>query len=163
MGKGRGLNMTVTTGIGAERRAQLSTGPIARLERMIEIRGVEDAILKLFADGHVRGSTHTTQGQEAVSVALASVLETSDLLTCTYRGHAMALALGMTAEAVLGEVLGRTVGSIGGDGRSAARALLFFRWLLLVRHGRWGSPLEGPPGGARPRPLWPRLASRPCA
>ena len=118
VGKGRGLNMTVTTGIGAERRAQLSTGPIARLERMIEIRGVEDAILKLFADGHVRGSTHTTQGQEAVSVALASVLETSDLLTCTYRGHAMALALGLTAESVLGEVLGRTVGSIGGVGGS---------------------------------------------
>lgn len=110
--------MTTTAGITSQRRSELSTGPLARLERMIEIRGVEDAILKLFADGLVRGSTHTTQGQEAVSVALASVLEPTDRLTCTYRGHAMALALGMAPESVLGEVLGRTIGSIGGVGGS---------------------------------------------
>jgi pyruvate dehydrogenase E1 component alpha subunit len=96
----------------------LFTGPLARLERMLEIRGVEDAILRLFADGLVRGSTHTTQGQEAVSVALASVLDPADMVTCTYRGHATALALGLTPESVLGEVLGRTTGSIGGIGGS---------------------------------------------
>jgi len=101
-----------------DRRAYIAEGPIERLERMLEIRSVEDAIIELFVEGRVRGSTHTTQGQEAVSVALASVLNPSDLVACTYRGHATAMALGMTPEQVLGEVLGRRIGSIGGVGGS---------------------------------------------
>lgn len=110
--------MTTMATATLQRREALSSGPVARLERMLEIRGVEDAILELFAEGHVRGSTHTTQGQEAVSVALASVLGPRDRVTCTYRGHAAALALGMTPESILGEVLGRVTGSIGGVGGS---------------------------------------------
>jgi pyruvate dehydrogenase E1 component alpha subunit len=53
-----------------------------------------------------------------VSVALASVLAPTDLVTCTYRGHATALALGILPEKVLGEVLGRQIGNIGGIGGS---------------------------------------------
>ncbi|HSJ29304.1 MAG TPA: thiamine pyrophosphate-dependent dehydrogenase E1 component subunit alpha [Acidimicrobiia bacterium] len=91
---------------------------VARLERMIEIRRVEEAIQKMFAEGLVKGSTHTCQGQEAVSVAVAAVARPDDVVTCTYRGHGHALALGMTPVQVMGEVLGRTVGSIGGVGGS---------------------------------------------
>src|SRR5690606_31953076 len=65
-----------------------------------------------------KGSTHTCQGQEAVSVALASVTSPNDAVTCTYRGHGHALALGMTPTEVMGEVLGRRSGSIGGVGGS---------------------------------------------
>jgi len=110
--------VTILSSPALDRRAHIADGPVERLERMLEIRSVEDAILELFAEGRVRGSTHTTQGQEAVSVALASVLEPGDLVTCTYRGHATALALGMTPEQVLGEVLGRQIGSVGGVGGS---------------------------------------------
>ena len=110
--------MIAKADIALSRRSSLSGGPLPRLERMLEIRSVEETILKLFADGLVRGSTHTTQGQEAVSVALASALQPTDLVTCTYRGHATALALGVPPVAVLGEVLGRRIGNIGGVGGS---------------------------------------------
>ena len=99
------------------RRSQLNT-EIGRLERMLEIRAVEESIQTLYNDGHVRGSTHLANGQEAVSVGIASVLRPTDVVTCTYRGHAAALALGVTPEGVLGEICGRDIGCSGGIGGS---------------------------------------------
>ena len=100
-----------------DRRAALDDR-IGRLKRMIEIRRTEEAIQAMFAEGLVNGTTHTCQGQEAVAVALAAATKPVDVVTCTYRGHGHALALGMTPTSVIGEVLGRTVGSIGGVGGS---------------------------------------------
>jgi TPP-dependent pyruvate/acetoin dehydrogenase alpha subunit len=99
------------------RRKNLET-PIGRLERMVEIRFVEESIQKLYNDGHVRGSTHLANGQEAISVGIASVIRTTDIVTCTYRGHAAALALGVSPEGVLGEICGRRIGCSGGIGGS---------------------------------------------
>lgn len=99
------------------RRVALSSR-VARLERMLEIRRFEDRTKELFAEGLIHGTTHTCQGQEAVAVGIASVLRTSDQVTCTYRGHGHALSLGLTPEEVLGEIAGRTVGCLGGRGGS---------------------------------------------
>lgn len=99
------------------RRGLLNT-EVGRLERMLEIRAVEESIQTLYNDGHVRGSTHLANGQEAVSVGIASVLRPTDVVTCTYRGHATALALGVTPEGVLGEICGRSIGCSGGIGGS---------------------------------------------
>jgi pyruvate dehydrogenase E1 component alpha subunit len=85
---------------------------------MLEIRAVEESIQTLYNDGHVRGSTHLANGQEAISVGIASVLRPTDVVTCTYRGHAAALALGVTPEGVLGEICGRVIGCSGGIGGS---------------------------------------------
>ncbi|HXQ47038.1 MAG TPA: thiamine pyrophosphate-dependent dehydrogenase E1 component subunit alpha [Caulobacteraceae bacterium] len=101
-----------------ERRQQLAKGPLARLERMLEIRAVEDGVQELFAQGLVHGTTHTAQGQEAVVVAIAAATRPSDAVACTYRGHGLALALGVPIEAVLGEILGRRIGCMGGLGGS---------------------------------------------
>lgn len=100
-----------------ERRAALSDA-VARLERMMEIRIAEDQIKELFATGLVAGSTHTCQGQEAVSVGIAAVLRPTDSVCCTYRGHGHALALGMRPESVIGEILGREIGCVSGIGGS---------------------------------------------
>jgi TPP-dependent pyruvate/acetoin dehydrogenase alpha subunit len=100
-----------------DRRAALSSR-VARLERMLEIRRFEDRTKELFAEGLIHGTTHTCQGQEAVAVGIASVLRPSDRVTCTYRGHGHALALGLTPFEVLGEIAGRTVGCLGGRGGS---------------------------------------------
>ena len=102
--------------VGEQRRKAIADDRVARLERMIEIRKTEEHIQAMFAEGLIMGSAHTCQGQEAVSVSLASVTTPEDLLTCTYRGHGHALALGLTPTEVLGEVLGRQIGSIGGVG-----------------------------------------------
>lgn len=99
------------------RRAALD-GRIARFDRMVEIREFEDRTKDLFGEGLVHGTTHTAQGQEAVAVGLASAILPTDTVTCTYRGHGIALSLGMTPETVLGEIVGRTIGSIGGVGGS---------------------------------------------
>ncbi len=100
-----------------ERREALAD-PVTRFERMVEIRAVEERIQELYNDGEVRGSTHLSIGQEAVSVGVAAATRPSDTFTCTYRGHATALALGVRPEQVLGEVCGRTVGCAGGVGGS---------------------------------------------
>jgi TPP-dependent pyruvate/acetoin dehydrogenase alpha subunit len=102
-----------------QRRALLQTGdPYQALDRMIEIRVLEEQVQKLFLKGIIPGTTHTCQGQEAVCVAVASVAQTTDPVLCTYRGHGWALALGATPVAVLGEIVGRTVGCTGGLGGS---------------------------------------------
>ncbi len=100
------------------RREAVRTDRTARYERMVEIRALEDAVRGLFAEGLVHGTTHTCQGQEAVSVGVASALRPSDTVCCTYRGHGMGMALGLTSQQVCGEIMGRVVGSIGGVGGS---------------------------------------------
>ncbi|TDE09859.1 thiamine pyrophosphate-dependent dehydrogenase E1 component subunit alpha [Jiangella asiatica] len=92
--------------------------PTARLERMMEIREFEGRVKDLFFEGVVSGTTHLCEGQEAVSVGLAATLRPTDHVTCTYRGHGVALALGCEPSAVLGEIMGRTVGLVGGVGGS---------------------------------------------
>jgi acetoin:2,6-dichlorophenolindophenol oxidoreductase subunit alpha len=86
--------------------------------RMVEIRLVEERIQTLYEEGYIRGSTHLCIGQEAVCVGIAAASAASDYVTCTYRGHGLALALGVTPEEVLGEVAGRVIGCAGGLGGS---------------------------------------------
>jgi pyruvate dehydrogenase E1 component alpha subunit len=135
-----------------DRRAAL-TDPAERLRRMIEIRLSEDIIKDLFATGLVAGSTHTAQGQEAVSVGIASQLRTTDSVSCTYRGHAHALALGMTPLSVIGEILGREAGCVGGIGGSmhlCDRSIGLFPTMAIVGAGipiaagaAWAAQLDG--------------------
>ena len=104
-------------GIPLERRAALAD-PVERWDRMVEIRHFEDRIKELFAEGLIHGTTHTCQGQEAVSIGIAVAARPTDHVCCTYRGHGTALALGMTLDAILGEITGRVIGTIGGVGGS---------------------------------------------
>jgi acetoin:2,6-dichlorophenolindophenol oxidoreductase subunit alpha len=102
----------------ADRRTALADSRAAVLERMLEIRALEERVQSLFTEGLVRGSTHLCIGQEAVATGLAAATPVSDRVTCTYRGHGMALALGTTPTAVFGEILGRSVGCAIGVGGS---------------------------------------------
>jgi len=85
---------------------------------MVEIRELESRVNDLFAKGEISGTTHLCLGQEALAVGLASVLEPTDVVTATYRGHGIALALGMTPRKVLAELMGRAEGCTGGVGGS---------------------------------------------
>lgn len=107
--------MSATT---TEARRHALTDPLERYRRMVEIREVEDQIFELFAAGTIHGTTHLAQGQEALAVGLASVTEPTDAFTATYRGHAIALALGVTPRSLLAEVMGKAEGSVGGVGGS---------------------------------------------
>jgi pyruvate dehydrogenase E1 component alpha subunit len=66
----------------------------------------------------VRGTTHLCNGQEACAVGMAAAMQRGDTLTCTYRGHGHALALGMGLRELLGELMGKKGGCCQGKGGS---------------------------------------------
>ena len=101
-----------------DRRRALRNGLVEQYRRMVEIRLLEEKVNELFASGTIHGTTHLCQGQEALAVGLATVLEPEDVVTATYRSHGMSLALGLTPRSVLGEIMGRAVGVTDGVGGS---------------------------------------------
>ena len=105
----------------------MTTDSIARLDRdarlkalntMTTIRLAEEEIQNLFMANLVRGTTHLAIGQEACSAGVAQALRPGDSMTCTYRGHGHALALGMTLRAMMAEMMGKASGACKGRGGS---------------------------------------------
>jgi TPP-dependent pyruvate/acetoin dehydrogenase alpha subunit len=94
----------------------------AELERlfmaMARIRSFEEAVMRAFTSGEIRGTTHLCSGQEASSVGVCDALGPNDVVAATYRGHGAALALGCDPEALFAEFLGREGGVCGGRGGS---------------------------------------------
>lgn len=90
------------------------------LQRMLEIRYCEERIQELFLENVIRGTTHLCIGQEAVSVGMAATLDAKrgDTVTCTYRGHGHALALGMSLKTMMAEMMGKEAGCCKGKGGS---------------------------------------------
>ena len=82
--------------------------------QMLLIRGFEDLVHSLFLKNEVYGTTHLYSGQEAIATGVASLLEERDRVAATYRGHGHALALGVDAQRLLDEMLGRESGVNGG-------------------------------------------------
>jgi TPP-dependent pyruvate/acetoin dehydrogenase alpha subunit len=78
------------------------------------IRRFEDTVQSLFQKGEIHGTTHLYSGQEAVAVGVCSVLNSTDRVAGTYRGHGHALALGVSPQGLLDELLGRATGVCGG-------------------------------------------------
>ena len=90
------------------------------LGKMLLVRHSEERIQELFLENVIRGTTHLCIGQEAVSVAMAEIVDAArgDTVTCTYRGHGHALALGMPLETLMAEMMGKASGCSGGKGGS---------------------------------------------
>ncbi|MDI1288396.1 MAG: thiamine pyrophosphate-dependent dehydrogenase E1 component subunit alpha [bacterium] len=115
------MNLTDQTTLHGDpvaRRKVLRADPLARYERMVEIRAAEAAIRRLHEAGHAWGSTHLADGQEAVAVGIAAALEPDELFVIGHRAHGHALAAGLTLDAVLGENCSRVIGAVGGIGGS---------------------------------------------
>lgn len=90
----------------------------AALRSMMQIRQTEEDIQGLFLANLVRGTTHLAIGQEACAVGTAAALRQGDTVTCTYRGHHHALALGMSIKALMAEMMGKASGACKGKGGS---------------------------------------------
>lgn len=88
------------------------------LRKMLEIRLTEEKIQEMFLANLIRGTTHLCIGQEAVSTGVAAMLRKGDSVTCTYRGHGHALAMGMSVKAMLAEMMGKVSGCCRGKGGS---------------------------------------------
>jgi len=110
--------------IGRETRLELY-----RLQ--VELRYCEKRAYDLFLQNLVKGTSHLSLGQEAIAAAFGAAMRPDDWTFCTYRGHAHTLARGASMTGVLGELMGRECGLLGGKGGSMH--------LTDVEHGAMGS------------------------
>jgi acetoin:2,6-dichlorophenolindophenol oxidoreductase subunit alpha len=90
----------------------------ADLGLMLLIRHFERAILELFGQGKLSGTTHTCLGQEYVPVALTALLHEDDFVFSNHRGHGHYLARFRDPHGLLAEVMGRTGAVCNGVGGS---------------------------------------------
>ncbi len=86
---------------------------------------------ELFIEGLVRGTSHLGTGQEAIATGFAASMRPDDYTLSTYRGHNHVIARGVSMAKVMGELMGRDGGLMGGKGGSMH--------LISVEHGALGS------------------------
>lgn len=113
---------------------------------MARVRALEDNLLKLSKEGHLRGSLHLARGQEAVSAGVGAVLRQQDSLTVTYRGHGFALTKGLDPKIMMAEILGKEGGLCGGFG--GKMHLIDLENGLLGANGIVGAAVPIAAGGA---------------
>ena len=88
------------------------------LARAVLIRGVEQRLLSLFAEGKLFGTVHTCIGQEWTGIAVAEALLDGDVIFTNHRGHGHFLARTGDVEGLIAEVMGKQAGVCGGRGGS---------------------------------------------
>lgn len=84
----------------------------------LQSRYCEKRAHDLFLQNLVKGTTHLALGQEAVAAGVALAMDKDDYAFLTFRGHHHALARGASMTGVLGELMGRQCGLLGGKGGS---------------------------------------------
>ncbi len=104
---------------------------LALYRSQFEIRQLEKRAYDMFLQNMVKGTSHLAIGQEAIAAGFAVAMKADDYSFCTYRGHAHTLARGASMAGILGELMGRECGLLGGKGGSMH--------LTSVEHGAMGS------------------------
>jgi TPP-dependent pyruvate/acetoin dehydrogenase alpha subunit len=107
--------MTSVDGIAAELSAEQELG---LLRRMTTIRQFETRGMLLFGGGEIKGSYHSSAGQEAVSVGVCSQLAATDYVCSNHRGHGHTIAKGVDLKRLMAELMGRVEGYCRGRGGS---------------------------------------------
>jgi len=92
-------------------RAQLAV-----FERMLLMRHFEEAVMRLFKEGHLPSHYHVYIGQEATGAAALEAIDKEDLICTTHRGHGHVVGRGADPGRGLAEILGRSTGFNGGRG-----------------------------------------------
>lgn len=82
------------------------------------IRIFEELLLKLFSEGKLYGTTHTSIGQEAISASLFQHLSQDDIVFSSHRCHGHYIGYGGPIEKLLAEIMGRDSGVVRGRGGS---------------------------------------------
>jgi pyruvate dehydrogenase E1 component alpha subunit len=85
---------------------------------MVMVRRLEEASAALYQQGKIGGFLHLYIGQEAVSTGIISARQPQDRVITAYRDHGVALSCGISAEAILAELLGKATGTSKGKGGS---------------------------------------------
>jgi pyruvate dehydrogenase E1 component alpha subunit len=87
-------------------------------EDMVLSRVFETEAERQYKAAKIGGYCHLSSGQEAATVGAMYALEPDDLLVTGYRCHGFALARGVSPDAVMAELFGRTDGCAHGRGGS---------------------------------------------
>jgi acetoin:2,6-dichlorophenolindophenol oxidoreductase subunit alpha len=119
---------------------------LAFFERMQLIRRFEDRVHSLFLRGEVHGTTHLYSGEEAGAVGVCAALGPDDRVAGTYRGHGHALALGVSPQALMDELLGRATGVCAG--RSGSMNVIDLEHRLIGCFGIVGGSIGAATGAA---------------
>jgi len=91
---------------------------LALYRLQLELRYCEKRAYDLFLQNLIKGTSHLSLGQEGIAAAFGVAMRPDDWTFCTYRGHAHTLARGASMTGVLGELMGRECGLLGGKGGS---------------------------------------------
>ncbi len=85
---------------------------------MVTIREFEDRLYHLFLTEMMPGTMHQYNGQEAVATGVCAVLEPTDYITSTHRGHGHAVAKGVPLRSLMAEMFAKDTGCCRGMGGS---------------------------------------------
>ncbi|MCC7299170.1 MAG: pyruvate dehydrogenase (acetyl-transferring) E1 component subunit alpha [Bacteroidia bacterium] len=85
---------------------------------MMLVRRFEEKSAQLYGQQKIKGFCHLYIGQEAVVGGMVTAISREDKVITAYRDHGHALALGVSANAVMAELYGKATGCSGGKGGS---------------------------------------------
>jgi pyruvate dehydrogenase E1 component alpha subunit len=112
-------DVTERTGAAQRPRDGIDLSHLAGLYRqMLLIRRLEEEAARAYAQGKIGGFLHLYIGQEAVGVGAVAALQPDDYVVTTYRDHGIAIAKGMSPNALMAELWGKKTGCSGGLGGS---------------------------------------------
>src|SRR5262245_32036637 len=83
---------------------------------MLRVRLFEERVRELFAAGRMPGFLHTSVGQEAIAVGVATALRPDDYVLSTHRGHGHLVAKGGSLRGLMAELYGKANGICHGKG-----------------------------------------------
>ncbi|MEM9238516.1 MAG: thiamine pyrophosphate-dependent dehydrogenase E1 component subunit alpha, partial [Pseudomonadota bacterium] len=93
-------------------------GLCAALRIMYRIRLFETRAKELFLKGVVKGTAHSSVGQEAIAAGACAALKPDDFLLTHHRGHGHTIAKGADITLMFAELMGRAPGYCSGLGGS---------------------------------------------
>jgi TPP-dependent pyruvate/acetoin dehydrogenase alpha subunit len=82
------------------------------------IRRFEERVIQLVNANEIAGTTHEYIGEEAIAVGVCSILEPTDIIASTHRGHGHIIAKGGDVQRMMAELFGRVTGYNRGKGGS---------------------------------------------
>ena len=86
--------------------------------QMVLIRRFEEKCAESYSLGKIGGFCHLYIGQEAVAVGAISALRPDDYVITSYREHGQAIAKGISPDAIMAELYGKSGGCSKGKGGS---------------------------------------------
>ncbi|MGU3574978.1 pyruvate dehydrogenase complex E1 component subunit beta [Brucellaceae bacterium C25G] len=91
---------------------------ISLARTMLLIRRFETRVEELFKLGIIKGTAHSSAGQEAIAAGACFPLNKNDFITTHHRGHGHCIAKGADLNGMMAELFGRVDGICGGIGGS---------------------------------------------